>query len=202
MASREYSATLCFGAAFASIATFDPTQSAGLLQSDDIYPRAGPCTAELQGLNGRQTMVQDDLFREESHMTNESSHRLARDFFAAIGRGEITEDLVTPDFKAWVLSSGEIDLPRFAAGMKAFSAAVAGDLVYQIDSLTAENDRVVAEVHSDWALVNGERAQNQHVFVFTLRDGKVARMAEYMDPAVARDIIGPVVQQLMAQARQ
>lgn len=132
-------------------------------------------------------------------MDTESKHQLARDFFAAIGRGEITDSLVTPDFTAWILSSGEIGLAQFAAGMRAFAAAVVGDLVYQVDSLTAEDDRVVAEVHSDWELVNGQRAQNRHVFLFTLRDGRVCRMAEYMDPAVARDIIGPLIQQLMAQ---
>ncbi len=132
-------------------------------------------------------------------MSTSQAHQLARDFFAAIGRGEITESLVTPDFSAWVLTSGDVDLPRFAGGIKALAAAVAGDLVYQVESLTAEEDRVVAEVRSDWELVNGQRAQNRHVFLFTLRDGRVASMAEYMDPSVPREIIGPLVQQLMAK---
>ncbi len=132
-------------------------------------------------------------------MSTTQAHQLARDFFAAIGRGEITESLVTPDFSAWVLTSGDVDLPRFAGGIKALAAAVAGDLVYQVESLTAEEDRVVAEVRSDWELVNGQRAQNRHVFLFTLRDGRVASMAEYMDPSVPREIIGPLVQQLMAK---
>ncbi len=132
-------------------------------------------------------------------MSIEQGHQLAREFFAAIGRGEITESLVTPDFSAWVLTTGDIDLPRFAGGMKVLAAAVAGDLVYHIDSLTAEDDRVVAEVHSDWELINGQRAQNRHVFLFTVRDGRIASMAEYMDPAVPREIIGPLLQQLMAQ---
>ncbi len=135
-------------------------------------------------------------------MNTQLAHQLAREFFVAIGRGEITENLVTPDFRAWIMTSGDVDLPRFAGGIKALAAAVAGDLVYEIDSLTAEDDRVVAEVHSDWELVNGQRAQNRHVFLFTLREGRVASMAEYMDPSVPREILGPLIQQLMAQAQQ
>lgn len=135
-------------------------------------------------------------------MNTERAHELAREFFAAIGRGDITDELVTPDFRAWILTSGDLDLPRFTGGIRALAAAVAGDLVYEIDSLTAEDDRVVAEVRSDWELVNGQRARNRHVFLFTLRDGRVASMSEYMDPVVPREILGPLIQQLMAQAQQ
>ncbi len=135
-------------------------------------------------------------------MNTNPAHRLAREFLAAIGRGEITDKLVAPDFTAWTLTSGDSDLPRFAGGVKMLAAAVVGDLVYEIDSLTAEGDRVVAEVRSDWELVTGQRAQNRHVFLLTLRDGRVASMSEYMDPAVPREILGPLIQQLLAKAQQ
>ena len=57
---------------------------------------------------------------------------------------------------------------------------------------------MVAEVSSDWALINGQRARNRHVFIFRIRDGRIAFVAEYMDPAVARDIIGPLIQATLA----
>ena len=135
-------------------------------------------------------------------MKPEQAHQLAREFFAAIGRGDINDSLVTPDFRAWILTSGDIDLARFTGGIRALAAAVKGDLVYEISSLTAEDDRVVAEVRSDWELVNGQRAQNRHVFLFTLREGRVAAMSEYMDPVVPRETLGPLIQQLMAQGQQ
>ena len=78
------------------------------------------------------------------------------------------------------------------------AAIVAGELVYTIESLTAEEDRVVAQVSSDWKLVNGERAQNRHMFLFRIRDGRIASVAEYMDPRVPREVIGPLIQAALA----
>jgi ketosteroid isomerase-like protein len=136
-------------------------------------------------------------------MTANSGHQLARDFFAAVASGHLPEELVTPDMTAWTLSSGDSDRERFAGGIKMLAAIVSGELVYDVLSLTAEDDRVVAEVTSDWALVNGERARNRHVFIFQLRDGRIASVSEYMDPAVPREIIGPLIQQtLAARAKQ
>jgi len=89
-------------------------------------------------------------------------------------------------------------MARFKAGIKMLSMVVSGELVYQIISLTAEEDRVVAEVSSDWSLINGDRARNRHVFVFGLRDGKIASLAEYMDPAIPREKIGPLIQKMLS----
>jgi len=133
-------------------------------------------------------------------MTTSEMHRLARAFFSAVGRGQLPEELVTPDMTAWTLSSGDADLARFAGGVKLLAAVVApGALVYDIDSITAEGDRVIAEVRSDWPLLNGQRACNHHVFAFRVREGRIARVAEYMDTAVPRDIIGPAIQALLQQ---
>jgi len=132
-------------------------------------------------------------------MTTADSHRLAREFLAAVGRGHLPEELVTPDMTAWTLSGGDADLARFQAGVKLLAAVVAGELVYDIVAITAEDDRLVAEVTSDWPLVNGERARNHHVFAFRVREGRICHMAEYMDTAVPRDILGPAIQGLVAQ---
>ncbi|TGD71114.1 ketosteroid isomerase [Mangrovimicrobium sediminis] len=127
-------------------------------------------------------------------------HQLARNFFAAVGRGHLPEDLVTPDMTAWVLSSGDSDLARFNGGIALLAALVEpGKLVYEIQSITAEEDRVVAEVSSDWPLVNGQHARNDHVFAFRVRDGRIAHVAEYMDTRVTREIIGPAIQVLAQQ---
>lgn len=126
-----------------------------------------------------------------------NNHELARKFFAAVAAGELPNDLVTDDLRAWTLSSGATDRDRFAGGIKLLAAAVDGDLVYDIRSLTAEEDRIVAEVTSDWPLINGERARNHHIFLFRVRGGKIAAVDEYMDPSVPREVIGPLLQQMM-----
>ncbi len=126
-----------------------------------------------------------------------NNHELARRFFNAIGSGDVPDELFTGDLQAWLLSSGSTDRDRFIGGIRLLAAAVDGDLVYDIRSLTAEEDRVVAEVTSDWRLINGERAQNRHIFLFRVRDGKIAAVDEYMDPSVPRETIGPLLQQMM-----
>lgn len=130
----------------------------------------------------------------------DGAHQLVRRFFAAVAAGELTADLITEDMQAWTLSSGESDKGRFCAGIHLLSKAVQGGLVYAINSITAEDDRVVAEVSSDWLLINGERARNRHVFIFKLRDQRIASVAEYMDPTVPREIIGPLLQSMIQQS--
>lgn len=130
---------------------------------------------------------------------SQALHQIARDFFSAVAKGELTDELITDDLQAWTLSSGKADRARFAGGVKMLSMAVEGELVYQIDGITAEDNRVVAEVTSDWSLINGERAQNRHVFIFGIRYNRIARVDEYMDPVVPREIIGPLIQKMLAQ---
>ncbi len=133
---------------------------------------------------------------------SDNNHELAKRFFTAIGSGDVPDELFTEDLQAWLLSSGSTDRERFIGGIEMLAAAVDGELIYDIRSLTAEEDRVAAEVTSDWRLINGQRAQNHHVFLFRIRDGKIAAVAEYMDPSVPREIIGPLLQQMMEQGNQ
>jgi ketosteroid isomerase-like protein len=69
-------------------------------------------------------------------------------------------------------------------------------LVFTINALTAEEDRVVAEAVSHCTLVNGESYGNTYVFVFRIRDGKIASVAEHYNAITARDKLVP----LMAEA--
>ena len=75
-----------------------------------------------------------------------------------------------------------------------------GTLTYHIDSLTAEEDRVVADAHSSGTLVNGEPFSNTHMFMFRIRDGRIAFMAEYMNQFIVRDKIVPLLQAAMTKA--
>lgn len=128
-------------------------------------------------------------------------HQLVHDFFNAISHGSLGDDLLSRDMTAWTLSSGDMDRARFVGGTLAMAAAVQGELRYDILSITADDARAVAEVTSDWPLINGQRACNRHVFVLTLSGDKITHVSEYMDPRVPREILGPVIQQIMQQTR-
>lgn len=60
-------------------------------------------------------------------------------------------------------------------------------------SITAEEDRAVAEVRSKGTLINGEEYQNTYVFVFRIRDGRIASVAEHFNALIVQEKMVPLV---------
>lgn len=129
----------------------------------------------------------------------EPLHATARAFFAALNAGALPDALLTDDMNAWTTSAG-VDWPRaqYQGGVQLLHSLFAGDLAYAIDSLTAEGDRVVAQAHGAGTLVNGETFANRYVFVFTVREGRIARIEEHFDPRVVERQLVPLIQTRMA----
>lgn len=130
----------------------------------------------------------------------QASKQLVRDFFIAIAHGDLPDELVTADMTFWSVNSGTSDKARFHGGVKVLASIFSGTLIYNIIALTAEEDRVVAEVQSHGALVTGEPFQNAHVFVFRIRDGRIATVSEFMNQLVVREKIAPLMQAAMVNA--
>jgi len=65
---------------------------------------------------------------------------------------------------------------------------------YSVDSLTAEDDRVAAEVRGRGKLQSGEDYHNTYVFVFRIRDGRIAAVAEHCNSIVVREKLLPLLQ--------
>ena len=57
-------------------------------------------------------------------------------------------------------------------------------------SLVAEGDKVAAEAVSYGKLASGRVYNNYYHFLIVVRDGKIARLNEYMDTYHAKDIFG------------
>jgi ketosteroid isomerase-like protein len=132
---------------------------------------------------------------------SQTSHQLARRFFQALSNGEIPDALLTSDMTAWTTSSGTwSDKARFQYGIKLLASIFKGGVSYSIDSLTAEEDRVAAEVQSRGTLVNGEEYQSRYVFVLRIRDGKIASVAEHNDPRPVREKLAPLLQAALKNA--
>ncbi len=124
------------------------------------------------------------------------NHQLVREFFLAIAQGEVPDELVTPDMTFWSINSGTADKARFRGAMKVLASIFSRTLTYDIESLTAEEDRVVAEIKSHGMLA-GEPFNNTHVFLFRIRDGRIASAMEYMNQFVVRERIVPLMQAAM-----
>jgi len=130
-----------------------------------------------------------------------SNRQLVEDFFKAIAAGNVPDELVTPDLTFWSVNGGLADKARFKGGIKVLASIFDGTLVYFIESLTAEEDRLVAEIRSQGTLNNGEPLTNTHVFLFQLRDGRIAAAKEYMNQFVVREKIVPLMQAAMAKSQ-
>lgn len=128
------------------------------------------------------------------------SHALVRKFFAALSSGNVPDELLAPDMTAWTTTSGAADRARYQGGIKMLSSITSGGLAYTVDSITAEDDRAAAEVHSEGKLVNGETFKNVYVFVFRIRDGRIASVAEHFNPQPVEQKIIPLFKAMMAKA--
>ena len=65
-----------------------------------------------------------------------------------------------------------------------------------IHSLTAEDDRVVAEFEGDGVTCDGQAYCNQYCMVFTMRDGRIRQVNEYFCTILADRVLWPLVEQM------
>ena len=130
----------------------------------------------------------------------EANHAVARRYFASLSSGAIADDLLTGDMTAWTTSSGvQSDKARYCFGVNLLASIFSEGPTYTIDSLTAEEDRVAAEVRMRGTLVNGEPYHNVYMFMLRIRDGRIASVAEHFDPVPVREKLGPLLQAAMAK---
>lgn len=112
------------------------------------------------------------------------NHEIARRYFDAFFRGELTNAVVTPDLTAWT-TVGSLEGPAYLASVRQVMALFQGgkgSFDYTIDAITAEDDRAVVEIRSKAAFTDGEPYENTYVFVLRIRDGRVAAVAEHFNP--------------------
>ncbi|HYP63250.1 MAG TPA: nuclear transport factor 2 family protein [Acidocella sp.] len=126
----------------------------------------------------------------------EQQYDIARAYFTAVSNGELPDALLTDDMTGWITTNGSMDKAAYQRLVKLLAAMCDGPLRFTIQSLTADEDRVVAEATSEGRLINGESYANTYVFVFRTRDGRIASVAEHYNALIAREKLVP----LMAEA--
>ena len=127
-----------------------------------------------------------------------SHQQLVTEFFAGVTVGKVDDSILSPELTFWSITSGESDKARFELGMRALFAVVDGQITYDIKSITAEDDRAVAEIHSHGRLIDGHDFDNNHVFLFTIHNGLIEHVREYMNQEVVRNYVAPLMQKYLA----
>lgn len=131
----------------------------------------------------------------------QANHQIARKFFAALSSGNMPDELLTDDMTAWTTTTpAPAEKAWYQGGVKLLGSIFDGGCTYTVDSLTAEDDRVAAEVHADGTLVNGEKFHNVYVFMLRIRDGRIASVAEHFDPNPVVEKLVPLLMAAMGKA--
>ncbi len=132
-------------------------------------------------------------------MSESEGKRTVRAFIDALSRGDvaamnevITEDIVAEAKGTSVLSTtrGHAETLEAVAGLK---ASTRNGIAFDIVSLTEEGDRVVCETKGSSELVTGAPYNNEYVFIFTLREGRVCGIREYFDTKLVDETMGPML---------
>jgi len=128
-----------------------------------------------------------------------NNKQVAGDFLAALGRGDVEtmKSLLTPQSVAICtgtgLLSGTRDYAAICETASGLGRITRAGIRFTIVSMTAEEDRVSCEARGESVLVNGVPYNNEYHFLFTVRDGKVVRMVEYMDSKLTEQVLGPLL---------
>jgi ketosteroid isomerase-like protein len=132
---------------------------------------------------------------------NTAGHQIVMRFFEGLGAGMLSDDLFTADMTVWTVSSGAADKARFLAGARLLASLFNGTLAYTVDSLTAQDDRIAVEAQSRGTLANGESYHNTHMYLFSIRDGRIAALSEYMNQTLIKERIVPLIQAAMSRGK-
>ena len=131
-------------------------------------------------------------------MTTEQNKNIAAAFLNAIERqdAEGIVGLMADDGVYWI--PGQANFPiagrrnkqetrEFFAGAKQI---LQPGFKFAVKSVTAEDDRVSVEAMGDGTSVTGKKYQTAYHFMFRIRDGKIAYVAEYIDTQHVADVFG------------
>lgn len=102
----------------------------------------------------------------------------ARDFDGAFG-------MLAEDLEWWILGhtklSGAKDKRFISMALKTILQRTFKGYQFELGTFTAEEDRVSVTAESNADHKNGKHYNNHFHFLFTIRDGKIARVKEYFD---------------------
>lgn len=109
------------------------------------------------------------------------------------GDTALMDSVLTDDFANIDRNTAKIGGWRSRDEVLAFAAAVPGlfqeRLRFEYESITAEEDRVVCQVKGFSKLADGREYNNQYVYLFHMRDGKIRHMDGYYDSKLADSLV-------------
>jgi ketosteroid isomerase-like protein len=130
-------------------------------------------------------------------MSLESRKQLIQTFFSTLSAGEYAEAFanVADDVVWWVPGnlpfSGNKSKAEYMAIVQRIRDGFPAGFTLTVTGVTAEGDKVAAEVVSSGTHRNGRAYNNHYHFLFRLRDGRIVEVKEYMDTLHLAQLLAP-----------
>ncbi|NKI15854.1 SnoaL-like domain-containing protein [Spongiibacter sp. KMU-166] len=129
---------------------------------------------------------------------SDKNKKIVTDFIQAMGNGDIEaiQTLLAHDVEAVTMGSSLISGSRgydeLIAGAAMFKQITATGIDFEIQHLTAEENRVSAEVKGRSELVSGAHYNNDYHFLIFIRDDKIIKIKEYVDTKLVDAVLAPL----------
>jgi hypothetical protein len=124
------------------------------------------------------------------------NYAVAEAYLAAVAAGDLPDSLLTDDMTAWLTTQGPISKSAYQGAIRLMAEICKSPIRFTVDAMTAQDDRVVIEAHSQATLINGEEYANTYVFSLRVRDGRIAAIAEHFNPLIAQEKLFPLIASL------
>jgi ketosteroid isomerase-like protein len=124
------------------------------------------------------------------------NYAVAEAYLAAVTAGDLPDDLLTDDMTAWLTTQGTVSKSDYQGAIRLLAQMCKSPIQFTVDALTAEDDRVVIEAHSEATLINGQHYANTYVFSIRVRNGRIAWIAEHYNALVIQETLLPLAMSL------
>jgi len=124
------------------------------------------------------------------------NHAVAAAYLSAVTAGDLPDSLLTDDMTAWLTTQGPISKSDYQSAIRLLARMCQSPIRFTVDAITAEDDRVVIEAHSQATLIDGQEYANTYVFSLRVRNGRIAWIAEHYNPLIAQEKLFPLAASL------
>ena len=124
------------------------------------------------------------------------NHAVAAAYLSAVTAGDLPDSLLTDDMTAWLTTQGPISKAAYQGAIRLLARMCQSPIRFTVDAITAEDDRVVIEAHSQATLIDGQEYANTYVFSLRVRNGRIAWIAEHYNPLIAQEKLYPLAASL------
>jgi ketosteroid isomerase-like protein len=120
----------------------------------------------------------------------EDNKRVVLAYLTAMGTGELPPGLLADDVHWWLPRHGRLDMETFGEIVAKARPAMATPVSMTVNHITAEGDRVSAEVQGHCVTSDGQNYDNVYHFLFFLRGGQIVEVHEHTDTGYAYRVLG------------